>query len=130
LRAWVDLAAECVELRCQWLHDEVRVAAPDNGPRLLGRLVALLPTASQPGQTGTLLGAVYELIAPQDPGVKPAFAATRALRWWAIVRPVAAASKPCGDSNEEACPACRAGQPCPRDVMYQAKWRCSAWARS
>ena len=120
LRAWVDLAAECVELRCQWLHDEVRVAAPDNGPRLLGRLVALLPTASQPGQTGTLLGAVYELIAPQDPGVKPAFAATRALRWWAIVRPVAAASKPCGDSNEEACPACRAGQPCPRDVMYQA----------
>ena len=80
----------------------------------------LLPGAAQPGQAGTLLGAIYELIAPQDPGVEPAFAATRALRWWAIVRPKAAASQPCGDSNEEACPSCRAGQPCPRDVLYQA----------
>jgi len=82
--------------------------------------VKLLPGAAQPGQAGTLLGAVYELIAPQDPGVKPAFASTRALGWWAIVRPMAAASRPCGDSNEEACPACRAGRSCPRDVTYQA----------
>lgn len=77
LLAWTDLAAECVELRCQWLRDEVRAAATDNGPSLLDPLVKLLPNASQPGQVGTLLGAVYQLIAPQDPGVEPAFAATR-----------------------------------------------------
>jgi len=116
----MDLAAECVTLHCQWLHDEVRVAAPDNGPRLLGLLVKLLPDAAQPGQAGTLLGAIHELIAPQDPGVKPAFASTRALKWWAKARPQVAASRPCGDSNEEACPSCRAGQSCPRDVLYQA----------
>lgn len=44
----------------------------------------------------------------------------RALRWWAIVRPQVAASQPCGDSSEEACPSCRAAQPCPRDILYQA----------
>jgi hypothetical protein len=71
------------------------------------------------GHAGTLLGAIYQLIAPQDLGVEPAFAATRALRWWALVRPQAAASTPCGDSSEEACPSCRAGQPCPRDILYQ-----------
>lgn len=120
LLAWTDLAAECVQLRCQWLRDEVRAAAPDNGPGLLGRLVKLLPAATHPGQSGTLLGALYELIAPRDPGADPVFASTRALRWWAIVRPQVAASQPCADSNEGACPSCRAAQPCPRDVMHQA----------
>jgi DNA polymerase III epsilon subunit-like protein len=120
LLAWTDLAAECVQLRCQWLRDEVRAAAPDNGPGLLDRLVKLLPVATQPGQSGTLLGAIHELIAPRDAGVEPAFAATRALRWWAVVRPQVAASQPCGDGNEQACPSCRAAQPCPRDILYQA----------
>jgi hypothetical protein len=118
--AWTDLAAERVKLCCQGLHDEVRVAEPDNGPSLLKPLVKLPPSASLAVQAGTLLGAIYQLIAPQGPGAEPAFASTQALRWWTIVRPEAAASKLCGDSNEEACPSCRAGQPCPGDVMYQA----------
>ena len=120
LLAWTDLATECVQLRCQMLRDEVRAAAPDNGPQLLDPLMALLPAATQPGQAGTLLGAVYQLIEPEEPDVEPAFAATRALRWWAVARPQVAASPPCGGSRQEACPACRSGEPCPRDILYQA----------
>jgi len=37
---------------------------------------------------------------------------------WAKVRPQIRASAPCATETIEACPSCRAGEPCPRDVLY------------
>ena len=117
--ALVDLAAQCVALRCQWLRDEMREAAPDNGPELIDPLMKLLPSATEPGQAGTLLGAIAELISATEPGAKPALNNWRALRWWSRHKAAVRESKPCSGHWTEACPSCRAGESCPRDVLYQ-----------
>lgn len=117
-RAWLDLAGECAALRCPHLRGEAGLAAPENGAVLLDPLVALLPSLTEPGQPGTLLGAVAELIEGADPAA-PTLTHTRALRWWAGQRPLVAASTPCGEVRAEACPDCRAGHGCPRDTIYQ-----------
>jgi DNA polymerase III epsilon subunit-like protein len=127
-KAWLDLAAECASLRCQWLRDEARVAAPDNAAALLDDLVALLPKMAEPGQAGTLLGAVYELINPTPESPELGLANSRALKWWTTTQPKAAASPACGDSSATACPTCREGQPCPRDILHQPVTRIAVYA--
>lgn len=115
LAAWVELAVECAGLRCPYLRDEARVAAEANGVALLDPLIDALPGLAQPGQAGTLLGAVREFLAP--PAGTPAMAHTRALRWWAKIRPQIQASPDCTD--RDGCPHCREFEPCPRDTLYQ-----------
>jgi DNA polymerase III epsilon subunit-like protein len=115
LAAWVDLAVECATLRCPYMRDEARVAAEANGTALLDRLVDALPALGEPGQAGTLLGAVQEFLAP--PAGAPALTHTWALRWWWKVRPQVQASPACTDRN--GCPHCREFEPCPRDTLYQ-----------
>lgn len=121
-QAWVGLAAECVGLRCPHLRTEAALAAAENGAALLERLVALLPTATEPGQAGTLLGAVAELIdagAPwgDPPAAQPTLLHTRAMTWWAKVRDQVEASAPCSSAGR--CPDCWDGAGCPRDTLYQ-----------
>lgn len=116
----LELSAECIQLRCQWLRDEMREAAPYNASKLIDRLMRLLPSAQQPGEAGTLLGAVTELLASEPaPGADPAMKHTRALRWWAKRKGPIRDSVPCADRSAESCPSCRAGEGCPRDVIYQ-----------
>lgn len=80
---WTALALECAQLRCQWLRDEARVAADLNAAALIDPLMGLLPQMTEPGQAGTLLGAVHELIDPSQPVTgKPGMVNTRAMRWW------------------------------------------------
>lgn len=117
--AWIEMARECAALRCQHLRGEAALAAAENGTALFDPLVALLPALAQPGQPGTLLGAVAELIRPDDPATPGALAHTRALRWWAKQRPIVSDSTPCGESRAQACPDCRTGHGCPRDTIYQ-----------
>lgn len=123
-QAWVELAAECVRLRCPHLRAEATLAAQENGSALFDPLVALLPTATEPGTAGTLLGAVAALITAAGPGADPpasvpALAHTRALRWWAKIRPQVEASVPCERSGSRSCPDCWEGHGCPRDTLYQ-----------
>lgn len=78
----------------------------------------------EPGSAGTLLGAVAALIQATSPGSDPAAAApalahTRALKWWARLRPQVAASPACGASGGRSCPDCWEGNGCPRDTLYQ-----------
>ena len=116
---WVALARECSELRCQWLRDEARVAADLNAAALVDPLMALLPHLTEPGQAGTLLGAVYEVIDPSQPvSGKPGMANTRAIRWWGKYRSIVRSSPACGDSSSQMCPSCRHGKPCARDVLH------------
>ena len=120
--AWLELAAECVRLRCPHLRAEATLAAQENGAGLFDPLVALLATATEPGHAGTLLGAVAALITTAGPGADPpaaapALAHTRALRWWAKIRPKVEASTPCEPSRS--CPDCWEGHGCPRDTLYQ-----------
>ncbi len=117
LATFVDLVGECVELRCQYLRDEVREAAIHNGKTLIDHLTTLYPRASEPGQAGTLAGALFEVIASNDPDVPSGLAHTRALRWWAKNRPQLQALPDC-DANGE-CPDCRAGRSCPKATLYQ-----------
>jgi DNA polymerase III epsilon subunit-like protein len=115
---WLDMAAECAAVRCPHLRDEARLAAV-NGAVLLRPLMDDLPHLVEPGQPGTLLGAVHELLTAQPgPGAGPALPADRALQWWRSARPLIAASTSCvPGSTDRACPSCREGQPCPRDVL-------------
>lgn len=118
---WLDMAAECAQLRCPYLRDEAVVAAGSNGAVLLRPLMDDLPHMTAPGQAGMLLGAVYELIngRPED-GVPPTMGA-RPLRWWQLARPLIAASTPCDVSNPDSCcPSCLEGEPCPRDTVALA----------
>jgi hypothetical protein len=115
---WLNLAAECAELRCPYLRDEARAAAKANGAMLLRQLTAQLPHLNEPGQAGTLLGGVLELLTSSDPAA-PALPYERALRWWATTRPAIAKSIRCdGTSPDTACPSCLAGKPCPRDMIF------------
>ena len=45
--------AECVRLRCPHLRSEATLAAQENGAALFDPLVALLATATEPGQAGS-----------------------------------------------------------------------------
>jgi DNA polymerase III epsilon subunit-like protein len=123
-QVWLDLAAECVRLRCPHLRPEAALAGPENGSGLFDPLVALLPAATWAGAPGTLLGAVAALINATGPGCDPpasapALAHTRALRWWARHRPLAKASTPCEAFGSGTCPDCWEGNGCPRDTLYQ-----------
>lgn len=118
---WLARALECARLRCPHLRTEAALTAPANGAALLDPLIALLPQLTEPGQPGTLLGAVDALLRGSGPGTdppsKPAVTHTRALRWWAPQRAAVAASTPC--SSQGRCPDCHAGLGCPRDLLYQ-----------
>ena len=123
-QAWLDLAAECVRLRCPHLRGEATLAGPDNGAALFDRFVGLLSGAVEPGSAGTLLGGVAALIRATAQGadpaaVAPALAHTRALKWWARLRARVAASPACEISGARSCPDCWEGNGCPRDTLYQ-----------
>lgn len=111
--AWLDRALECAQLRCEHLRGEAAVAAKENGAVLLDPLFELIHALPEPGQAGTLLGAVAELIGPDDPDTTPSLTHTRALKWWALRRPVVQSSVPCGDRRALSCPDCRASSGCP-----------------
>lgn len=116
---WIDLAGECASLRCQWLVDEATVAGDLNAPALLDLAAELLPTLTEPGQAATLLGAINELIKPIERAGGSGLTSTRAIRWWGKVRPLVSSSPQCGASDQLRCPACRQGDACLRDTLYQ-----------
>lgn len=118
-REWAELAFECASLRCQSLSDEAAIAGNLNAPLLLEALKPLLSKLNEPGQAGTLVGAISELIKPTERDGNPGFLYTGALQWWRKFKPELSQSKPCGDTASEQCPACREGDPCPRDTVYQ-----------
>ncbi|EWT04567.1 hypothetical protein N864_11320 [Intrasporangium chromatireducens Q5-1] len=118
---WLGRALECSRLRCPHLRTEAALAAPANGTAILDLLIALLPQLTEPGQPGTLLGAVDALLTGSgpatDPPSKPALAFSRALRWWSQQRARVVASVPCSSLGR--CPDCQAAAGCPRDLLYQ-----------
>lgn len=121
-RAWLDLAAECVRLRCPHLRSEATLAAAENGADLLGPLASLLPSSTDPGQAGTLLGAVAALIeagsaGAQPPPTRPTLDSYGAMKWWVRLRPAVADAAPC--SSEGRCPSCWDAVGCPRDTLFQ-----------
>ena len=79
-----------------------------------------VPELTGPGQAGTLLGAVLQLLtSPASNPAAPTLTARRAIRWWVAARPVIRASTRCDTSSASTCcPSCREGDPCPRDVLY------------
>lgn len=112
--AWLDMAAECTTLRCPYLRDEAGVAADANGSVLLRPLMDDLPHLTEPGQAGTLLGAVLELLAAPS-----TLTARHALVWWTVAKKTIKASAPCKrEVTNGMCPSCQEGDPCPRDVVY------------
>ena len=113
--SWLTMAAECAALRCPYLRDEASVAAEANGAVLLRPLMDDLPHLTEPGQAGTLLGAVYELLLAG----KTTLRVKDALMWWRHAKPVVQASPPCTrDAKNGLCPSCQEGSSCPRDVLY------------
>lgn len=115
---WLDMAAECAQLRCPDLRDEAKVAATANGAILIGPLMDDLPHLTQPGQAGALLGAVAELLSVGGTQTLPI---RSALRWWSTSRPIIHASAACDRSSPTTmCPSCHDGAPCPRDVVHLA----------
>lgn len=120
---WVDRAQECAQLRCQMLLEETVVVAATHGSVLVKPLMGLLPGLTEPGQTGTLIGAVSELISPSDEAATPAIPLSNALRWWAGHREAIRASVACEPERGHSCPSCRHGEPCPRDVIQLPLYR-------
>ena len=113
--AWLTMAAECASLRCPFLRDEASVAADANGAVLLRPLMDDLPYLTEPGQAGTLLGAVYELLLAGRTTLR----VKDALMWWKHAKPTVHASPPCSrEVKNGLCPSCQEGDPCPRDVLY------------
>lgn len=108
--AFGTLAAACVANRCQHLDDEAR-AATAAAPLLLDPLWALLPGCTEPGQAGTLLGAVRILLPDAVPS-------TKMLTWWAARKQALDTVVRCGQGTSDACPHCRTCEPCPIDVLY------------
>jgi DNA polymerase-3 subunit epsilon len=117
---WLEMAAECATLRCPFLRDEATVAAWHNGAVLLRPLMEDVPHLAEPGQAGTLLGAVLQLLtAPAADPATPTLPVKRAIRWWQGARPAIHASTRCDTSSPATCcPSCLDGEPCPRDVMH------------
>jgi len=120
VKEWLELAKECATLRCQWLIDETSAAGNLNADKLIDPLMEQLTQLTEPGQAGTLLGAVQELVDHEPRDGKPGMAYTRAARWWGQVREYIENSTACATTLEEQCPSCRAHEPCPRDVIHQA----------
>ena len=117
---WLDMAVECAQLRCPYLRDEAAVAAAANGAVLLRPLMDDLPHLTEPGQAGTLLGAVYEFLTVET-AATTTLPPRRALKWWALAKPDIQASAPCNrDGRTRLCPSCIEGDPCPRDILYVA----------
>lgn len=132
-QGWLDLAAECVRLRCPHLRGEAALAAAENGAELLEPLSSLLASSTEPGLAGTLLGAVAALIdagaaGAEPPPTQPTLDSSSAMRWWASLRPLIATTAPC--SSQGRCPSCWDAVGCPRDTIYQAIARVATLAES
>lgn len=110
LREFTELVTECVSLRCQYLSDEILTASLF-APELFPDLWALLPCCTDPGQAGTLLGALTVLL-------PDAVNSQRLVRWWASHKTSVAGAVRCGSGRNDACPACRESLSCPIDVFY------------
>lgn len=112
LNAWRDALADCVALRCPYLPDRIDTAeAP--GRLLLTELETALDTALTAGDAAgaaTVLDAAGGLYRELD-GRKPALA------WYDRWAPRIAAVGRC-TGEDDRCPACREGRPCPADVWH------------
>lgn len=122
LAAWLELATACVRLRCEHLRVEARLAAADNAHTLLPRMTALLPDATEPGQAGTLLGALAELLTggtvrAEPPATTLVLPGKRVFFWWRALLPDLKSSVPC--AGKLRCPDCWEGNGCPRDTLYK-----------
>lgn len=110
-RQLLELAGECVRLRCENLNDEI-TAATAHAAALLPELWELLPTCTERGQAGTLIGAVQVLLPHAIPS-------TQLVKWWGSHKAdLADPDRRCGTTNRDACPACRTSASCPLDVLY------------
>jgi DNA polymerase III epsilon subunit-like protein len=118
ISAFLDLAGECARLRCRHLLVAADLAATENGARLFPALYKLLPDLTEPGQAGTLLGALMRLLEPSEPGRTPALASRKAVMWWVARSNRISSSPPCATSGAHACPDCRDGNGCPRELLY------------
>jgi DNA polymerase III epsilon subunit-like protein len=112
LDAWVGQIATCVRLHCPTIAEKV-LYDERHAPLLLDRLTALLATRSDPGDMGTLLAGLQALLERLD---RPT-----ARAWYKANHQHIRDAKPCDPFA--ACPACVAGRPCPRDVIYQTLTR-------
>jgi DNA polymerase III epsilon subunit-like protein len=119
-RAWLKMAVECATLRCPYLQDDIYLSGDaDADRRLLDRLFEKLGTMTEPGQAGTLLGAVAEMIEPSYPDGHRALKHAGVSKFWEPRQMKVRSSTPCGSAIEEQCPDCRQGRACPRDTLYQ-----------
>lgn len=117
--AWLEMALECSRLKCPWLQDEAKIAAPLNGRYLLDATLDLLPELTEQGQAGTLIGAIIELIKPGEDTENTGLLRTRAVRWWNQIKQQVWDSPACGFKPESLCPDCREHIGCPRDKLYE-----------
>jgi hypothetical protein len=113
LGSWADAALGCAELRCELLVDKADAAvehAAELHPRLTDRL-ACLAAKAEPGQVGTIVGAL-NVLAPHARG-------RRSVRPWWNKHASTLKSGPRCDAVAGACPDCRDGQPCSIDIAHQ-----------
>ncbi len=108
LDGWAAQVTACVRLHCPTIAEKV-LYDERHAPRLLDRLTALVATTREPGDMGTLLTELEPLLERLD---RPA-----ARAWYRANHQHSRDAKPC--EPHAACPACVAGRPCPRDVIYQ-----------
>lgn len=116
LDRWVAQATECVELRCRYLEGKA-TDATHHAERLHERLTALLVARHdtlEPGQGATLMAAMNVLARHAMVGGSKSKKGTA---WWRKHRERVAALARCTD--EQACPDCAAGHPCPIDIAHQ-----------
>ena len=111
LATWTARVSECGQLRCPYLEDRVDVASlpPAEVLALLEPVLDIALRGGRPAVVATLLGAVLPVIGGL--GNRPA-----ALAWHKKWGPRLNIAGAC--SGDEACPACRTGQPCPLDTWH------------
>ena len=111
LATWTARVSECGQLRCPYLEDRVDVAPlpPAEVLALLEPVLDIALRGGRPAVVATLLGAVLPVIGGL--GNRPA-----ALAWHKKWGPRLNIAGAC--SGDEACPACRTGQPCPLDTWH------------
>jgi len=107
LDTWRKHLTECVALHCPYALEKVTVEA--HRPTLLPLLTTLLSACANPGDTGTLLGAIEPLLARLD---------RKAARAWYRTNHTTIKAAPACD-RDNSCPSCIAGQPCPKDTVVQ-----------
>jgi DNA polymerase III epsilon subunit-like protein len=131
LAKWASWISECAELRCEDLAARAAVVPPARLRELLYRELERRATANDAAGAATVLGALMPLLAavpnsiagaraegvpvsrvPGQVGVRGT--AIAIYRW---IETTVAPLRRCGD--RDACPACRGGQACPRDVWPQ-----------